>query len=196
MKPIQLSNTTELNQLQDMLQLNGSGGENSGNTPVMIFMLGHQPPECLTRVGAICQVQPIFFQRHLEYRWSSRPLNLFSSTYLPSCSFNIIRLRIVTIGDRGENISSGSHSHIQSMRERCEADMSSYLHDVTREYQLQAGNSIVREFNVHDGRYFSLEQEVTVMVKKLPNSWLGEQPYIRRYGIPLTTYRFGLDRHR
>ncbi|KAH8587279.1 hypothetical protein B0O99DRAFT_694644 [Bisporella sp. PMI_857] len=50
--------------------------------------------------------------------------------------------------------------------------MTNYLHDVTREYNLQAGDSIVRAFNVHNARYFSIEQEVTITVQRLNSKWV------------------------
>jgi hypothetical protein len=86
---------------------------------------------------------------------------------LPSASFSTIRLRIVTLGERGENVGVGGHSQIQALRTKSETAMTNYLHDVTREYKLQAGDSIVRAFNVHNARYFSIEQEVTIVVQKL-----------------------------
>ena len=138
----------------------------------MIFMRGHQPAECLTRLGAMFNIDPLFFQRHLEYRWSSRPLKLFSSPSLPSASSNTVRLRIVTLGERGESTGLGSESHIQNLREQDEDTMNEYLHDLTREFKLQAGNSVVRAFNVHNARYFSIEQEVTATIQVMNKNWL------------------------
>jgi hypothetical protein len=67
---------------------------------------------------------------------------------------------------------TGSHSQIQALRTKSETAMTNYLHDVTREYKLQAGDSIVRAFNVHNARYFSIEQEITIAVKKLNSKWV------------------------
>ncbi|MCJ1357707.1 MAG: hypothetical protein MMC33_007703 [Icmadophila ericetorum] len=153
------SNTSEVDQLRS-------------ERSAIVFMRGHQPPECLTRLGAIFNTNPLFFQRHLEYLWPSKPLKLFSSSSLPSASFNTIRLRVVTLGERGENKGLKDHSHIQALREKDGTAMAGYLHDVAREYGLQAGNSIVRAFNVHSAQYFSIEQEVTVTVQGVNSQWL------------------------
>jgi hypothetical protein len=50
--------------------------------------------------------------------------------------------------------------------------MTSYLHDLNREYKLQAGNPIGCAFNVHSTQYFSPEKEITVTVQQLDNKWL------------------------
>ena len=136
-------------------------------------MRGHQPPECLTRIGARFNLNPHFFLRHLEYLWSSRPLKLFSSPQLPSVSYRILRLKLVTLGEREEKRDWSSSSQIRSLRTKSENSMKDYLHDVTREYMLNPGNSIVRTFNMHSTRYFSIEQEVTVTVQATDSGCLG-----------------------
>ncbi|KAH8587278.1 hypothetical protein B0O99DRAFT_694643 [Bisporella sp. PMI_857] len=80
------SDTSELDQLRNVLALKDCDRSQFGcqDPVVIIFMQGHQPPECLTRLGAICNVNPLFFQCHLEHRWLSSPLRLFSSPLLPS----------------------------------------------------------------------------------------------------------------
>ncbi|TPX13843.1 uncharacterized protein E0L32_005787 [Thyridium curvatum] len=138
------------------------------HSTAIIFMQGHQPPECLTRLGAFFNIDPRFFNRHLEYFWHSRPLKLFPSPSLPSASFGIIRLRLVTLGEHKETGKGHTRSTVKTMRSMSELAMEEYLHDLTREYMLQAGNSIVRAFNVHSTKYFSIEQEVTVTVKSVP----------------------------
>ena len=167
------SDTLELDKVGSSLPCDDVKNRIQRPAAAMIFMRGHQPPECLTRIGYQCSVDPLFFQRHLQYRWASRPSKLFCSPSLPSASHNTIRLRLITLGERGENVSIGSASQIQHLRSKSTTDMANYLHDVNREYKLVAGNSIVREFNVHNARYFSIEQEVTVMVQAKGKGWLG-----------------------
>jgi hypothetical protein len=162
------STTTELDQLPNIL----SPREPGSRHPAIIFMRGHQPPECLTRIGATCHANPLFFQRHLEYRWASRRFRLFSSPSLPSASFNTIRLRLVTIGERGGHVSWRGHSDVQALRAKGEDAMVRYLHDVNREFNLHAGDSIVRAFNVHSAQYFSIEQDATIVIQQLNSKWV------------------------
>ena len=161
---------SDLDKLQDTLSAKPNA---SVNKATIVFMRGHQPPECLTRIGANFNIDPYFFLRHLEYWWSSRPLKLFSSPYLPSASYRILRLKLVTLGEREEKGGWSSSPQIQSLRAKSESSMKDYLSDVTREYTLNPGNSIVRTFNVHSTQYFSIEQEVTVTVQPRGSGWLG-----------------------
>lgn len=161
---------SDLDKLQDTFSAKHNA---SVNEATILFMRGHQPPECLTRIGANFNINPYFFLRHLEYWWSSRPLKLFSSPYLPSASYGILRLKMITLGEREEKGSWGSSPQIQTLRAKSESSMTNYLHDVTREYMLNSGDSIVRTFNVHSTRYFSIEQEVTVTTQATDSGWLG-----------------------
>lgn len=182
--PTICTNTSELDLLSGALSSDQVLNVGQSNAPAVIFMRGHQPPECLTRIGALCNIHPLFFQRHLEYRWASRPLKLFSSPALPSAFLNILRLRIVTFGEREKNANMDNASQIQTLRTKGANAMTDYLHDLNREYQLIAGNSIVRAFNVHNARYFSIEQEVTITVQAIGNRWLGHKQlslYVARY---------------
>ena len=139
----------------------------------MVFIRGHQPPECLTCLGAKYNINPLFFLRHLEYRWSSRPFKLFESPSLPSAAFNIIQLQIITIGERDDNLGLSGNFQIQDLRAKGEIGMKDYLKDLEREHRLQAGSSIVREFNVHSARYFTLLQNITVTIQAKGDRWLG-----------------------
>jgi hypothetical protein len=91
-------------------------------------------------------LNPLFFQRHLEYRWASRRLRLFSSPSLPSASLNTIRLGLVNISERGVHVSRRGHSDVQALRTKGEDAMVRYLHNVNGEFDLHAGDSIVRAF--------------------------------------------------
>ena len=162
------SNAFELFQLLTVFSpidhRSGLPGEQAG----IVFMRGHQPPECLNRLGAMYNINPLFYQRHLEYLWSTAPLKLFSSPSLPSAAFNTIRFRIFSVGETDV----GSNSLVESLRENGEKSMANYLHDLRCEVGLQSGTSIVRAFNIHDIRYFSIEQEVTATVQVMGNKWL------------------------
>ena len=47
--------------------------------------------------------------------------------------------------------------------------MERYLNDVSKEHKLTAGTSVVRAVNAHSTRYFSIEQDVTATVQRLPS---------------------------
>ena len=62
----------------------------------VLFMRGHPSSEWLATIGAKYQVEPDFFQRHLNFRLQAP--NHFSPPSLPSSSESMVRLRIPTIG--------------------------------------------------------------------------------------------------
>ncbi|CAH0027366.1 unnamed protein product [Clonostachys rhizophaga] len=132
--------------------------------PAIVFIQGYQLPQCLKSLGHMFKINPLFYQRHMEYFLPSTPSRLFDTSVLPSDTLNIIRLRIVTIGDRGDN-AWGSPSQIDNLRAMGQSDMVEYVHRLCRQDGLEAGNSVVRAFNVHSAQYFSIEQDITVIVQ-------------------------------
>lgn len=165
--------TRELTVLEDKLSLGNSRPDHNNRKCAMVFLRGHQPPQCLNCIGAMFKIDPLFFQQHLEYRWSSRPLKLFATPLLPSASLNTIRLLFITLGENRNNGSVSSGNQVHALRLKAENDMATYLHDVAREYMLETGNSIVRRFNIHNAQYFSIEQETTISMQVLGDKWSG-----------------------
>jgi hypothetical protein len=53
-----------------------------------------------------------------------------------------------------------------------------YVHRLRRQDGLEAGNSVVRAFNVHSAQYFSIEQDITVTVQNYKSEgglfWYGQ----------------------
>lgn len=62
----------------------------------IVFMRGHPSPEWLLAIGVRYQVDPEFFQLHLNFRHGQ--LDHFPSPSLPSTSTSMMKLRITTIG--------------------------------------------------------------------------------------------------
>ena len=160
---------SDIDKLQDTLSARDNA---SVNDSTIVFMRGHQPPGCLTRIGANFKIDPYFFLRHLEYLWSLRPLK-FSSPCLLSASTRILRLKLFTLGQREEKGGRSSNAQLEILRAKSQSSMIDYQRNVTHEYMLNPGNSIVRTFNVHSARYLSVEQEVTVTVQAKDSGWSG-----------------------
>ena len=98
---------------------------------------------------------------------------MFVPPHLPSAFYGILLLKLFTLGEREEKRGWSSSPKVQTLRENGESSMTNYLHDETPESMFNAGNSIVRAFDVHSRRYFSIEQEVTVAVQASESGWLG-----------------------
>lgn len=165
---VRIHAVSELDKLRDILLAKHS--EPLAEVSI-IFMRGHQPPQCLTRIGSTCNINPFFFLRHLEYLWAYRPLKLFTFPSLPSSSCTTVRLKMITLGEHEERGGWVGSPKLQDLRARSQNSMMTYLENVSREYKLYPGNSIVRAFNQHSARYFSIEQEMTVTVQRDTTGW-------------------------
>ena len=89
------------------------------------------------------------------------------------------RLRLVTIGSRtSEGTSRGwfRRSDLEGLRQRGVREFGAYMEKVTngRETETQSGDSIVREFSIHDNEHFSLEQDISIYITNALGAWLGK----------------------
>lgn len=169
---IRRSAVFELHELQGALS---TMPDTSVAESAMIFMRGYQPPECLTRIGATCHINQFFFVRHLEHLWSFMSPSLFCFPGLPSGSCNTLRLKFVTLGRHEEQPAWCDSPQIKELHAKRETEMGKYQLDLTMEHKIKPGNSIVRNFNAHSNRYFSIEQYVTVTVQAKGAGWLGTE---------------------
>jgi hypothetical protein len=135
----------------------------------ILFLKGNPSSEWLTTVGSICQVEPEYFQRHLSFQ--SR-FDYFSLPSLPSCSDNIIRLPFVTLCCREDKIGKSNQGIIDELRMNGGKAMDIYTHRL--KLDAKVGDSIVRRYSVHDEMHFSLEQDMTISLNQVGESWIGE----------------------
>ena len=65
---------------------------------------------------------------------------------------------------------------IGSMRRRLEKLIQDNLKGLANphKYDGSYGESMVRRFTIHDGRYFSLEQDISVYVGEANSCWIGK----------------------
>lgn len=138
-------------------------------TSYLLFLAGYLSSEWLTTVGSLCSVDPEHYQRHLRYL-ARQPY--FSVPPLPSAAENIITLRFVTLGFR--HPTGSSQRHIDRLRSDGIKDMDTYFHNLkrNRETQVKIGDSIVRRYSVHDERYFSIEQEISISINRIGRNWI------------------------
>lgn len=166
------SGQTEVPELHRAMSSLQSDSVDDDVQALLVFLQGHQSPECLSSIGSICNVHPVFFQQHLEDRSSFGLRQLFSAPSLPSAFHSIVRLKLMTVGVRNSTSDSTSQSLIDGLRMADQSAMDRYLHSVNLEHGLHGGDSIVRSFNVHDATYYSIEQEVTIRVQRSGRKWL------------------------
>ena len=69
-----------------------------------------------------------------------------------------------------------SHESISSKRLSFVREMGKYLHKLAMGDGWRSYDSIVRKVDVHDDRYFSIEQMLTILItknKENPDKWVG-----------------------
>lgn len=139
----------------------------------LLFIRGHPSAEWLTAIGAKYNVEPDFWQRHLDFR-PQRP-NVFSLPSLPSSSRCMVRLRIPTIGlarPKPDGVRTAQEA-LDALRSQNSQYLSSYYEKLRSDSGLNLGDSIVRECSVHDMGHFTIEQDISIHVKSTKTSWIG-----------------------
>ena len=133
----------------------------------LVFLCGNQTPASIAALGNVCNLDPEYLRRHLRFAttddFSQSPDELsdaLSLPSLPSTSENIVTLRYTTIGHAPHGI---NESVVWKLNDRS-------LHS----------KSIVRKISWHKAGYVSIEQEVSVCVKRYQSRdgtrkyWIGK----------------------
>lgn len=183
-----LSDTSELDNLEAVVTTLTSSPPEASPAVQILFLHGHQPPQCLTRVGARYKVNPRTYLRHLQYLWFNSQSRLFASPSLPSASVDIVSLCVVTLVQR-----KAMGTPLEDMRCYAKQAMEKYLHEVYIGRGLNTGDSIVRASWIHSPEYFSVEQEITISLQRKDGSWSRKSDFLIS---PLTnTHSVDMDRH-
>lgn len=150
------------------------GGAFSG--PCMLFLRGQPSPGWLAVIGAMYRIDPEYFQGHLDFRAAFGRLDYYPLPSLPSYSNNIVRLRYVTIGHRKMRGREADQREIDRLRSHGHMAMDRYLHALNQSLDSRSGpgDSIVRDYLVHDLTHFTIEQDISVCVTRKENGWIGK----------------------
>lgn len=144
----------------------------------ILFLNGHPSPQWLNAIGGRFCIDPEFYRRHLNFRAGiSRP-EYFTLPALPSASNTMARLRITTIGHRqprlGLSASRRSQKHLDRLRAQATNDMLQYRNILGTENVWKTGDSIVREFTIHDEEHCTIEQDISICIDRVGQSWIGK----------------------
>lgn len=137
-------------------------------TNSLLFLQGLPSSQWLSKIGGTYRVDPEFFQRHLDFWSTVGRINYFPLPSLPSTSENMIQLSYISIGQRENQRDKQTQKEIGLMRQAGLKAMSRYTHSLntTMEAGFALGNSIVRDFDVHDETYFVIEQRISVYLSR------------------------------
>lgn len=174
-----------------------SNERTQGAYSTLLFLRGYARPEWLNAVGARYSVDPEFFLRHLNSFFQSTHSNYFTSPALPSRSTSMLRLCITTIGRWGGRRQYGkkmSQNDLHLRRYRAEGSLHRHIGGVSRssDGDIKLGDSMVRQFSIHDEEHFSIEQDISVYVTKCGNRWIGRAPTPRTFFWCLMMLKLGI----
>lgn len=140
----------------------------------LVFLRGFPCAKWLNHLGATLDVDPELFYRHLDVSVGLVPdtSRLDYSYSTPSTSArDIIQLRLCNTGSWDTN---GSKPTLALLRKACEASMTNHLEDFIRVRNFATGDSVVRQFMVHDHNNFSIEQKISIEVVRHTSTWSSE----------------------
>lgn len=166
-------------------------------TGTLVFLSGHQPRDWLIAIGERYRIDHEFWRRHLNLERGVGRNGAFTDSSLPSNNTYMLELCATTLGEKSEQRSRGQTSHelLPGLRDAADASMKQYNNALSRNrFRTRHGESVVRQFVLHDLDLFSIEQNISIWVGKEENdgSWIGESPNARLFSHPashMTTFQ-------
>lgn len=146
--------------------------KSSASAPALVlFLKGYLTPEWMIHVGFACGIDPEFWLRHFRYRYSLAKSHYFSDPALPSSASNVVRLRVPSIGYRADS-SVQSQAYLEYLRGVSNEALQEYVTGLASGADVKAGDSLVRDFAVHDEAHFSVHQDLSLCVNDLSSGWI------------------------
>lgn len=148
----------------------------AGESNKLLFLSGYPSARVLLEIGAQFDLDPEFFDTHLSFvRADFTTCDKHPSYYvLPSRQDTVFKTNITSIGAAPEDL---RYASLPKKRESFKSKMDQYLHELKTGTNYKAFQSIVRGVEVHDLQRFSLQQDVTILIKRSrenPGKWIGK----------------------
>lgn len=145
----------------------------------VLFIRGYPSAEWINAIGASLDIDPEFFFSHLELYSSARVHSAWSSPLLPSVSICYPRLRITTLAQVAQPAKNATDNQdVHSLRDRNHSFMRRHLDRIRRNKDVKVGDSLLRNCTVHSASSFSLEQDISVAVKRTEKGWIGKKIFL------------------
>ncbi|KAL9045180.1 MAG: hypothetical protein Q9214_001744 [Letrouitia sp. 1 TL-2023] len=137
-----------------------------GDSNKLLFFSGYPSLRLLVQQGSHFNIDPEFFDLHLSFvKESVTSCNMHPSYYtLPSAQCNIFQTSITSIG--AATVRDRRFRDLVEKRDAFKKSMDSYLSDLKMGKGWKTYHSIVRQMEVHDDTRFSLEQNLTIFIKR------------------------------
>ena len=137
----------------------------------IVFLAGRPSAEWLIAVGARYKLDHRFFHQHLNFL-PTRQRDWFTAPTLPSRSHNVLRLCIPSMLFIGEH-RLVKIDDLQKAREDCARRVRNRFRSFQEATPTEAGQSIVRRMNIHNGDTIVIEQELSSCLLKRGDQWTG-----------------------
>jgi len=137
--------------------------------PKLLFLSGYPSAGWLNAIGYKYDVDMHFFQQHLSSIRPSVHLDVYAEPSLPSTSRHTLKLHVPTIGylnDLGDSFGDLSRTRLllsESLRKQ----------DLRNAQYHPVGQSIIRDFYLHDQEQFTLLQDVSMCLLRDHDTWTG-----------------------
>jgi hypothetical protein len=125
----------------------------------LIFLRGFPSASWLNVIGSKYHIDPELFRRQLAYKVPTD--KYFDLPATSSSSRSMLKLHITSIGQQ-QSTTTG----------RIEGSETLQRHFDALRRRGKVGESIVRRFNWHDEKYFSIEQHIQICVIHYKTSWI------------------------
>lgn len=154
--------------IHDSLQTPDTGKPQT--TGALLFLRGYPSPHWLNVIGAKYRVDPQFFLSHMSFLCDK---DYFHYPALPSSTGHMVHLRFTTIGEAHPYENAKSSGRYNARRDDSKARMKSYLERLRTGSGISPGDSIIRSFLIHNERFFTIEQDISIWVDKTAEGWTG-----------------------
>lgn len=137
----------------------------------ILFLRGFMTANWINNVGARYVVDPELFCRHLDFRPSNDSSNNFSTPTLPSSSWHLIELPVITIGTRVTHKGPMRLENIELLRKESSEALDNHHHNISKlsSSSMNMGESMLREFYVFDETHFAMEQRISISIQPADN---------------------------
>lgn len=140
------------------------------NSGQLIFIRGYATQPWVKAIGARYPIDGEFFRRHLDFL--TTPEDFYDLPPLPSGNCSILRLRLTNIFRRQSHLTM---EEVQAYRSKEVGDVMNYQEEIAR--QTNCGSTLVRRYSIHNESTFTLEHNITILVKgslNLNRGWSGK----------------------
>ncbi|KAI0183806.1 hypothetical protein EV127DRAFT_376072 [Xylaria flabelliformis] len=144
-----------------------TSSETSKSRSRLLFLRGFPSVEWLGLIGARYRVDSELFMRFLHFKPGKDATPNYSLPALPTASWNILEIPIITIGEKKVLPGIGDQSEIQNMRKEARSKLQEHHHLLRGNDGVPVASSIVREVTILDHSCFALEQRIWICLEPL-----------------------------